>query len=381
MQLVAYSSSDIYMTGNPEMSFFNPSLFEAPYKRHTHFAMESIEQTFNGKAQLGEKMTCTVSRNGDGVGTTYLVVDLPEVRGRGVRWVDDVGHVLIKTATVEIGGTVYDSNTGEWMKIWSDLTMDDAQKKNLRRLISSQTPKGDHLPAERIYVPLQLFFCGSPAMCIKLIALRFHEVKINIDTRAVADLLEGAVESVGTHAMTMFIDYYFWDTDERRKVAQRMNDAVIETVENKTYPRGQTVLPLEFVHRSKEIVFVCRGLDGSHKTPDGRNPVRSAVITMGGNPRFARRSGQYFDTVQPFQHHGNVPETGINVYSFSIRPEEYQPSGHCSFGKETVLDLDLERGDWEVTVYSRGYRAMASGFGMAKFLDSESGTDLTSPSL
>jgi hypothetical protein len=378
MQLVAYAAGDVYMTGNPETSFFDPK-----YKRHTHFAMESIEQWINGTAQLGDKLEFSVSRNGDGVGTTYIVVDLPEVRGRGVRWVDDVGHALIKTATVEIGGTVYDSNTGEWMKIWSDLTKDDAQKKNLRRLISSKSPRGDHLPAERIYVPLQLFFCGSPAMCIKLISLRFHEVKIKIDTHDVSELLEGDVESVGPHAMSMFIDYYFWDTDERRKVAQRMNEAVIETVEHKTFPRGQTELQLEFVHRSKEIVFVCRGPDGSHKTADGGNPVRSAVITMDGKARFARRSGQYFDTVQPFQHHSNVPETGINVYSFSIRPEDYQPSGHCSFGKETVLDLELEPGDWEVTVYSRGYRAMAMGFGMARFLDSdsESGKDSTSPSL
>jgi hypothetical protein len=378
MQLVAVSSSDVYLSGNPEMSFFDPK-----YKRHTHFAMESIEQWFHGKVQLGKKLTCTVSRNGDGIGTTYIVVDLPEVRGRGVQWVEDVGHALIKTATVEIGGTVYDNNTGEWMRLWSDLTKDDAQKKNLRRLISSKSSRSDHLPAERIYIPLQLFFCGSPAMCIKLISLRFHEVRINIDTHAVADLLEGEVHSIGPHAMTMFIDYYFWDTDERRKVAQRMNEAVIETVEHKTYPRGQTALPLEFVHRSKEIVFMCRGPDGTHKTADGGNPVRSAVITMGGKERFARRSGQYFDTVQPFQHHSNVPDTGINVYSFSIRPEDYQPSGHCSFGKETVLDLELEPGDWEVTVYSRGYRAMAMGFGMARFLDSdsESGKDSTSPSL
>ena len=378
MQLVAVSSSDVYMTGNPEMSFFDPK-----YKRHTNFAMESIEQSFNTTAPLGNKVTCTVSRNGDGVGTTYLVVDLPEVRGRGVRWVDDVGHALIKTATVKIGPTVYDSNTGEWMRIWADLTKDDAQKKNLRRLISSKSARGDHLPAERIYVPLQLFFCGSPAMCIKLISLRFHEVKIIIDTHAIAELLEGDVHSVGPHSMSMYVDYYYWDTDERRKVAQSSNEAVIETVEHKTYPRGQTSLPLEFVHRSKEIVFVCRGPDGSRNTADGRNPVSSAVITMAGKERFSRRSGQYFDTVQPFQHHSNVPDAGINVYSFSIRPEDYQPSGHYNFGTDTVLDLELEAGDWQVTVYSRGYRAMVSGSGMARFIDSESGTgaDLTKPSL
>ena len=366
MQLAAYASSDLYLSRNPEMSFFEPS-----YKRHTPFATESIEQTFASAPQLGTPMSCAVSRKGDGAGAAYVVVDLPEVRGRGVRWVDDVGHALIKTATVEIGGTVYDSNTGEWMKIWADLTKDDSQKKNLRRLISSKSPRGNHLPAETIYVPLDLFFCGSPAQCIKLISLRFHEVKIHVDTRAVADLLEGDVESVGPHALTMFVEYYFWDTDERRKVAQTANEAVIETVEHKTYPRGQTALRLDFAHRSKEIVFVCRSPEGSHKTPDGRNPVRSAVVVVNGEQRFSRRSGQYFGTVQPFQHHSNVPDTGVNLYSFCIRPEEYQPSGHCGFEKQdAVLDLELEAGEWEVTVYSRGYRAMVSTNGMARFVDS-----------
>ena len=108
MQIVAYGSQDIYLTSNPKMTFF-----KIVYRRHTNFALESIQQTFNGQADFGKKVTCTISRNGDLITRTYLQVQLPVVTIpmsasaallTGFRWVDWLGHVLIKNVMVEIGG-------------------------------------------------------------------------------------------------------------------------------------------------------------------------------------------------------------------------------------------------------------------------------------
>ena len=74
MQLVAYGAQDVYLTGNPQITFW-----KVTYRRHTNFAMESIEQTFNGQADFGRRVTCTVSRNGDLAYRTYLQVTLPEI--------------------------------------------------------------------------------------------------------------------------------------------------------------------------------------------------------------------------------------------------------------------------------------------------------------
>ena len=71
MQLVAYGAQDIYLTGNPQITFF-----KVVYRRHTNFAMESIEQTFNGAAQLGQKFSCTIARNGDLLGQVNLEMDV-----------------------------------------------------------------------------------------------------------------------------------------------------------------------------------------------------------------------------------------------------------------------------------------------------------------
>lgn len=113
MQLVAYGAQDIYLTGNPQITFF-----KVVYRRHTNFSMESIEQVFNGTADFGKRVTCTISRNGDLIHRVYLQVTLPLVECPVVtnsktsaydanycfRWVNYVGHILIRNVEVEIGG-------------------------------------------------------------------------------------------------------------------------------------------------------------------------------------------------------------------------------------------------------------------------------------
>merc|ERR1712036_198353 len=108
MQLVAYGAQDVYLTGNPQITFW-----KVTYRRHTNFAMESIEQTFNGQADFGRRVTCTISRNGDLAYRTYLQVTLPEINqemagandhGVYARWLDSPGEQLISQVEVEIGG-------------------------------------------------------------------------------------------------------------------------------------------------------------------------------------------------------------------------------------------------------------------------------------
>ena len=68
MQLVAYGAQDIYLTGNPQITFF-----KVVYRRHTNFSMEAIEQTLNGSVGNGARSTSTISRNGDLVHRMYWV--------------------------------------------------------------------------------------------------------------------------------------------------------------------------------------------------------------------------------------------------------------------------------------------------------------------
>jgi len=120
MQLVAYGAQDIYLTGNPQITFF-----KVVYRRHTNFAMESVDQTLNGSVDLGKKVTATVSRNGDLVGRMYLEipVTLEGTRTGSTPFAGvNPGHTVINEVEVQIGGQQIDKQWGHWMEVWAELT-------------------------------------------------------------------------------------------------------------------------------------------------------------------------------------------------------------------------------------------------------------------
>jgi Large eukaryotic DNA virus major capsid protein len=107
----------------------------------------------------------------------------------------------------------------------------------------------------------------------------------------------------------------------------------------------------------------------------GENPVVTAKLQLNGQDRFSEREGSYFDVVQPFQHHTRAPDTGINVYSFALRPEEHQPSGSCNFSRidNAVLQLVLSSGTVagtataKVRVYAVNYNVLRVMSGINRY--------------
>ena len=184
MQLVAYGAQDIYLTGNPQITFF-----KVVYRRHTNFSMEAIEQTFNGSADFGRKVSCTVSRNGDLMHRVYLEATLPDVTGQdsGFRWTNWVGHQLIKNVEVEIGGQRIDKHYGDWLHIWNELTQTAGHKEGYARMVGNVpklTQPSTSKSATTLYIPLEFWFCRNPGLALPLIALQYHEVKINLEFRS-----------------------------------------------------------------------------------------------------------------------------------------------------------------------------------------------------
>ena len=274
MQLVAYGAQDVFLTGTPEITFWKVS-----YRRHTNFAMESIEQTFSGQADFGRRVTCTISRNGDLAYRTYLQVTLPQIdqdmKGAAgavyARWLDFPGEQLIAQVEVEIGGQRIDRQYGDWMHIWNQLTLSKEQQDGYYKMVGNTTqltyitdpgfanvsgpcaaaggpsqvcaPR-NALPETTLYVPLQFWFCRNPGLALPLIALQYHEVKINIDFRPIGECLWAVKELTGSGtqsvsqayqqslvAASLYVDYIFLDTDERRKMAQNPHEYLIEQVQ------------------------------------------------------------------------------------------------------------------------------------------------------
>ena len=575
MQLVAYGAQDVYLTGNPQITFW-----KVTYRRYTNFAIEAIEQTFNGQADFGRRVQCTISRNGDLAYRTYLQVTLPEINqlmGAGAfsssagatgvyaRWLDFPGEQIIAQVEVEIGGQRIDRQYGDWMHIWNQLTMTSEQQAGYFKMIGnttqltfitdpsfadvdgpcdSQAPRQvcaprNALPETTLYVPLQFWYCTNPGLALPLIALQYHEVKINLDIRPIDECL-WAVTTLNCNtdapasqavdpasqmasgkpvpasiaynqslvAASLYVDYVFLDTDERRRMAQNPHEYLITQLQftgDESVGSSSNKIKLNFNHPVKELVWVVQpdqnvdycsslvcdallfkvlgaqpfnytdaidalpnavhafggpealakpdansligqhafidsdglfesagamdayipdgwtgywhgpgnpynqpGLGGPHlaapgTTPRftqgtnslenssvsdagtfvltetsldmhcwGQNPVVTAKLQLNGQDRFSEREGTYFDQVQPYQAHTRHPDTGINVYSFALRPEEHQPTGTCNFSRidNATLQLVLSNATVEgtktakVRVYATNYNVLRIMSGM-----------------
>jgi len=398
MQLVAYGAQDIYLTGNPQITFF-----KVVYRRHTNFAVESIEQTFNGQVDFGKRVTATISRNGDLIQQMYLEAVLPKVSQTGGFWTYGIGNAMINKAEIEIGGQLIDRHYGDWMNIWTELTVPAGKRAGYDNMVGNaltasteQTSSWDADGGDangnkfRVYVPFQFWFNRNPGLALPLIALQYHEVKLNLELRPITDLIQGASSVSGSLvSCKLYVDYIYLDTDERRRFAQVSHEYLIEQVQftgSQTIPRGTTTqnITLNFNHPVKELIwahvtsnhstaysssvvgsgawFNYSGADsavGGGFGTSGIDSFTTGLLQLNGHDRFYVRYADYFRKVQNYDHHTRVPRVGADLadtltdtkqaalrqyiysYSFALSPEEHQPSGTCNFSRidNAVLQL------------------------------------------
>ena len=362
MQLVAYGAQDIYLTGNPQITFF-----KVVYRRHTNFSMESIEQTFNGTADFGRKVSVTVSRNGDLVHKCLLRATLP-AGGAGITQIEEVGHYLIKSVEVEIGGQKIDKHYGHWLSIWSDLSTPAGKKSSYEQnMVGPAT--GANAPVT-VNVPLQFWFCRHAGLALPLIALQYHEVKFNMEFEAIANLYDGAATG-SMSDVSLYVDYIYLDTEERRRFAQISHEYLIEQLQftGDESISSNSRIKLNFNHPVKELIWVLldddASLDNSAADKNNYSAMTSAKLQLNGHDRFSERQRDFFRYVQPFQHHTNIPTKEINVYSFALKPEEQQPSGSANMSRIDNATLQLtQSGAENIKIFATNYNVLRIMSGM-----------------
>ena len=363
LQLVAYGAQDVYLTGNPQITFF-----KVVYRRHTNFSMESIEQTFNGTADFGRRVTCQISRNGDLIHRMYLQTTFGTMANLDTY----TGLKMIKSVELEIGGQRIDKQYGDWMYIWNELSLPSGKTAGYGEMVG-QTPFTT--AGEVLYTPLEFWFCRNPGLALPLIALQYHEVKVNLEFASLSDL--GTISSSAVTAATgsiasssLWVDYIFLDTDERRRFAQLSHEYLIEqlqfTGEETVTASSANKVKLNFNHPVKELVWVTQAASANFGV---YVPITNAKLQLNGHDRFAERAGTYFTLVQPYQHHTNVPSPstapGINVYSFALKPEEHQPSGTLNMSRIDTAVLNVTTGaSTRMRVYSTNYNVLRVMSGM-----------------
>jgi len=391
MQLVAYGAQDVYLTGNPKVTFF-----QAVYKRHTNFAMENIEQTVNGTAANSGRVSVTVARNGDLVGDMYVELKtktgLTSTGGdTGTCW---IAERAIKDVELSVGGQRIDKHYQRWWRLYSELYLDASKKASWGKMTSSWTPA-----ESTVFLPLIFFFNRNPGLALPLIALQYHEVRLDFDLASdLEDYLDKSVFKV-------WANYIYLDTEERRRFAQKGHEYLIEQVQHTgsdSVTAGATKqVRLSYNHPVKELVWCLNdgtgaagpklwnftsnagssdvvidldpaanvanegavaldsigtplfqtktggsgnvfGEDAGGAAATSVGPLKSLKLVLNGQDRFKEQSGKYFNQVQPYQHHSGSPMPGIYSYSFALKPEEHQPTGTCNFSRIDNAQVAVE---------------------------------------
>jgi len=286
MQLVAYGAQDIYLTGNPQITFF-----KVVYRRHTNFSMETIQQTINGSSTIGTTSssgTVTISRNGDLVSGVHIASSTLGIHH---------GDELIKDVELEIGGQKIDKHNKQWMQIWTELTTPKSKKEG----VAFMTAAAGHPSASAaglrgnagvgtVIVPLQFWFCRNPGLALPLIALQYHEVKLKINWGISTDEIEAAAQC------EVWADYVYLDTDERRRFAQVSHEYLIEQVQHQSNAAATSV-KLNFNHPVKELIW----------TDEKSSYYDNCKIQLNGHDRFAKQPPEYFQLKQINDHHTSIP--------------------------------------------------------------------------
>ena len=511
LQLVAHGAQDAYLSGNPQITFW-----KGLFKRHTNFAMEPFRLNLTGMPAWGQKQTVTINRHADLLYSTYLDVVLPatQVRDgltRSIDWNNEqgrLGYILLDYVELEIGGQAIDKLYSEYLYLWDTLTSDYNTSYKLYQMVGlggasrrrDAGPMGLTTSSEAagatgatgvygmqlatqsscapstgrantntpLFIPLPFSYTRNPGAALPLIALQYHEVKINIlwnKWQFVTANFNGVQPPPPTSA-AVYVDYIYLDVDERRRMAQESHEYLIEQVQfnqDKGIGASTNRIDLTFNHPVKELIWVvqpdrftnCKIADKDDNTsstlgvprpvlvPDTfqqfgtqqetaavlggtpgvisrltpftysylnqavtgssglaasqgfTQPIRSMHLQINGQDRLDRRSGDYFNKVQPFQHHsGTMKPLGfdnttykglskapqahqaIYSYSFALKPEENQPSGTCNFSRIDTATIVMEMsGDyvvdestdnvWNVRVYAINYNILRVMSGMA----------------
>ena len=382
LQLVASGIEDEFLTKTPEITFF-----ETEYKQHTPFAMQTVPVLFSSGFSFGNTISCTLDRIGDMVGAMTLNVKmdaLPTTGENQVKWINDLGHTLLESVELEIGGQVVDKHYGEWLDIWAEFSQPIGKKdgyhemvyKNVSMLTSENSKAvdsnaffddaditDDERSSRDIYIPLNFWFCRNPGLALPLIALNHHQVRVvfkiaSFDkciTNNTGDKNPSFTSSVTADQINatsrLLVNYYYLDNERRQEIATTEHKFLIEQLQTTgtiSVTKGTQFnrYPLQFSHPVKALFWVFQNnnnnanqnfMYGKVKGLKKANKplVKSIQLKVNGQELTEDFSHKYFSLLQPYYHNTSVPtiSTDLYTYSFALRPEEYQPTGTLNFSR------------------------------------------------
>lgn len=395
MQLVAVGAQDVPLIGNPQMTYF-----KNVFKRYTNFSLESIPLPFNQQVDFGRKVTCLIDRKGDLVSDMVLEIKLPALP-EGISWINGIGHHLIQKVELYIGGEIVDTIYGGFLDIHSELTLPESKRSGYYQMVGKYhhfTRYSQDNETKTLYIPLPFWFCKNYGQSLPLIALQYHDVKIDVYLNSFSKMwysgtsMSNKPSEVSITNAQVYCDYIFLDTKERRYFAMNPHSYLIEQHQINSQNPVLYQSPLSKAELSlnlpvKELYWVYQAnsasttndwsnysytMDNDQNPSKAKEPINTVGLRINGYERFEPREGSYFRLFQPFKHHTSITNKYIYSYSFSLHPEKGQPSGAIDFSwiNSAFMEFshltDILQGN--ITIYAINYNYLQITNGMASLI-------------
>ena len=259
MQLVAFGAQDVYLSGTPKVTFF-----QAAYKRHTNFAMETVQQTVQGAGGNGGLFSVTLSRSGDLVGDMFVALT-PTVTSATQLTSNNVGADMCWVAerafnTIElyIGGQLIDKHYQLWFRLYAEVFLDDTKRAAYGRMTSLPVANNVGVTSvAKVYLPLMFFFNRNPGLYLPLIALQYHEVRLDFT------LTNYYSSYFGTNPIDVWANYMYLEEQERGRFSKNNHEYLIEQVQHVggdpivgSSENSPAIVRLQYNHPVKELIWV-----------------------------------------------------------------------------------------------------------------------------
>lgn len=455
LQLVSVGFEDLYLTSDPEITFF-----KMVYKRYTNFSQEPIKQLFSTTPDFGKRLTCILSKTADLLSNVYLYLELPNIPKfynndnteniiNKISWSKKIGYSIIDYVELEINGQIIDKQYGDWMNIWSQLSV--TNDRITEDILIGNTPDMYNLSngkqSKKLYIPLNFFFNKNKGLSLPLIALHLSDVKIHVEFRKIDDIIiknpshyieidenivhfsKGDIltQNVSGFEINIIFNYFDYNTKrlyytkydnsiisynseslydkdnykicnkegyfvypldetieqiniitlpslsisksyiianfiyldilERKKFAEAKHEYLIKNLQysgEKTIYNSRSKIKLGFINPCVELFwvgqfskikngFLNQKFNYTDSINNGTNIIKRSKIIHNGQERTADKDKFYYNYIEPYIYHSNSPVEGINIFSFSLQPENYQPHGSCNYSKidDIVLEMTL----------------------------------------
>jgi hypothetical protein len=406
-QLVLKGQMDSYINLNPCINYY-----KYVYNKHVNFSMENktVIPDINSSVNLAVTtenilITFSIKRYGDLLSNMYLSFNLPDIystEAHRFRWVNNVGHNFIKSATIRVEGSIIDEIYGEWMNIWNELTNKDGveynnlignipeyinpNNKSTRYVIKNNIiynnvyPSADKtninnpsIKGRILQVPLNFWFTRNPSLALPLYKIQNQEIKVDVNINDIEKLYQVWCDTLKLYVSPKFyniiyndrikintfirnesyiqcfldINYIFLDSTYRQNSlrTEGIVKYVVDYVKRQTYPAlnitsyGDNYTLTSSYNHIKEIIWVLRRTDipdrfnihdnytASHQYNETMGLLESAQIKWADTIIREDQKAYYYNNIQPYQYHTNIPRTGIYSYSFSLFPEKIVSAG------------------------------------------------------